>query len=213
MAKLSVIITRVQELLGLSAGLSTQTYAQPKIVQYVQLAYADLFIKRFWDDYSSVSTFTLDGTTGKTVEDLTDLIKSVNDIQYIWYQDYNNPLPKAPNNRPLVNINVACFTPYRDVTCPFRIYPLNASDVIHVRYRTKDTLPYSENDEVNMHEELIVRRAAMMYVMNDAANQTLIQLFTSLYNEHLMQLERLEMKDNRSLYSYSSQNVTEWHDA
>jgi len=66
---------------------------------------------------------------------------------------------------------------------------------------------------VNMHEELIVRRAAMMYVMNDAANQTLIQLFTSLYNEHLMQLERLEMKDNRSLYSYSSQNVTEWHDA
>jgi hypothetical protein len=76
MATLARLITRVQEILSLSGGLGVQTYAQPKIVQYIQMGYTSLSEMRFWDDYTELETYTLDGTTGKVTTDLTNIIKS-----------------------------------------------------------------------------------------------------------------------------------------
>ena len=213
MATLGNIIIRVQQLLSVAAGLSAQTYGQPKIVQYVQMAYEDLFNRRFWDDYTTSSVFTLNGTTGKTVEDLSSLIKSFKDIEYIWYENYNNPLGRAPTNRSNNLIRMASFVPDADAACPFIILPVDLAGTIRVRYRTKDALPYSENSEVNMHEELIVRAAALMYVTFDGANPGAIQSLSNSYSSMLATLERLEGQHSKSLYSYDNPSVDRWHDA
>ena len=213
MATLAEIITRVQELLSLAGGLNVQTYAQPKIVQYVQMGYNTLYMKRFWNDYTKVEKFTLDGMTGRVTADLSTKVKSFKDIRYIWYKDYATPLPLAPSNRAPDMIRQLSFGPSGIVSCPFNIFPMDNSGEIWVAYRTKANLPFKETDVVPIDDELIVRWAAMMYLTFDNANQAAIQLVTKMYAEHLSELEKMEDNHARSLYSYTAQTVTEWHDA
>lgn len=213
MATLSTLITRVQELLSLAGGLGVQTYAQPKIVQFIQMAYTDLADRRFWNDYTQEATYTLDGSTGKVTTDLTNIIKSFRDIQYVWYGDYASPLPKAPNNRSQTLIRQLSFTNTGEASSVFKIMPVDNTGDVHVRYRSKATLPFTELDEVPIDEELLVRRAALMYLTFDNANQAAITLVNNMFNERLNKLENLEDNHSKNLYSSSNQTVTEWHDA
>lgn len=213
MATLAELITRVQSLLSLAGGLGVQTYAQPKIVEFIQMGYTTLCNKRFWNDYTQTAMFTLDGTTGKVTADLTNVIKSFKDIQYIWYEDYANPLSKVPNNRYGSIVRQLGFGNSGIASCPFIIYPVDNVGNVYVRYRTRATTPFTEDQEVPMDEELLVRWAAMMYLTFDNANQAAIQLVTKLYSDHLNDLEKLEENHARSLYSVTNQAVTEWHDA
>lgn len=213
MATLAQLITRVQSLLSLAGGLGVQTYAQPKIVEFIQMGYTTLFNMRFWNDYTTTAAFTLDGSTGKTTEDLTNVIKSFKDIQYIWYQDYATPLPKSPNNRYPGMIRQLGFSNSGIASCPFIIYPVENTGTVYVRYRQRAITPFNENDEIPMDEELLVRWAAMMYLTFDNANQAAIQMVTNIYKSHLDTLEKLEENHAKSLYSSSNQVVTEWHDA
>lgn len=213
MATLGALITRVQSLLSLAGGLGVQTYAQPKIVEFIQMGYTTLCNKRFWNDYTTTGSFTLDGTTGRVTADLTNVIKSFKDIQYVWYEDYATPLPKAPNNRYGAMIRQLCFGNSGIASCPFVIYPITNIGNVYVRYRTRANTPFTELDEVPMDEELIVRWAAMMYLTFDNANQAAIQLVTKMYGDHLAELERLEENHAKSLFSVTNQAVTDWHDA
>lgn len=211
MATLDVLITRTQELLSLFGGLNVQTYAEPKIVQYIQMGYATLFDKRFWDDYTFVGTYVLDETTGKVTEDLSDVLKSFKDFQYIWYEEYDVPLPRMPSNRNPARVQQLCFTTSGDPKCLFRVLPATTSGTVNVRIRTRAETPFKEQDEVPMDEELLVRWAAMMYATNDNANPQLTQTFTSLFTDRLAQLEGLEQQHSKSLYSYSDQTVDTWN--
>lgn len=213
MATLDDIITRVQEILSLAGGLNVQTYAQPKIIQFVQMGYNTLYKKHFWKDYTKVEMFTLDGTTGRVTADLSTKIKSFKDIQYIWYQDYATPLPIAPDNRSPDMIRQLSFGASGVAACPFIVYPITNSGNVWVSYRTKATLPFNETDEIPMDDELLVRWAAMMYLTFDNANQAAIQLVTKMYSDYLAELEKLEDNHAKSLYSYTAQTVNEWHDA
>lgn len=213
MATLGELITRVQNLLSLAGGLNVQTYAQPKIVEFIQMGYNTLFIKRFWRDYTKVEKFTLDGTTGRVTADLSTKIKSFGDIEYIFYKDYATPLPIAPSNRAPDMIRQLSFSNSGIASCPFTIYPMDNTGDVWVTYRTKAILPFNETDEVPMNDELLIRWAAMMYLTFDNANQAAMQLVTKLYTDHLSELEKLEDNHAKSLYSYTAQTVTEWHDA
>lgn len=213
MATLSVLITRVQELLSLAGGLGVQTYAQPKIVQFIQMAYTDLADRRFWNDYTTQDTYTLDGTTGKVTADLTDVIKSFRDIEYVWYGDYASPLPKAPNNRSQSMVRQLSFAPSGDAASPFMILPIDNTGEVHVRYRVRADVPFTELNDVPMDEELLVRASAMMYLTFDNSNQAAMQMVSNMYKERLDKLEKLEDNHSKNLYSSSNQTVTEWHDA
>jgi hypothetical protein len=213
MATLSTLITRVQELLSLAGGLGVQTYAQPKIVQFIQMAYTDLADRRFWNDYTQTVTYTLDGSTGKVTTDLTNIIKSFRDIQYVWYGDYASPLPRAPNNRAPDIIRQLSFTSSGDPACPFKIMPVDNTGEVHVRYRSKATVPFTELDNVPMDEELLIRYAALLYLSFDNTNQAAITIINKMYVERLNELEKLENNHSKNLYSSSNQTVTEWHDA
>jgi hypothetical protein len=213
MATLAQLITRVQELLSLAGGLGVQTYAQPKIVQFIQMGYTDLVDRRFWNDYTQEASYTLDGSTGKVTTDLTNIIKSFRDIQYIWYGDYAAPLPRLPNNRSQTLIRQLGFTSSGDATCPFKILPVDNTGTVHVRYRSRATLPFTETTEVPMDEELLVRYSAFLYLTFDNANQAAMSIVKTLYTERLNELEKLENNHSKSLYSVSNQVVSEWHDA
>ena len=213
MATLSTLVTRVLELLSLAGGLGVQTYAQPKIIQFIQMAYTDLVDRRFWNDYTTQSTYTLDGTTGKVTTDLTNIIKSFRDIEYVWYGDYASALPKAPNNRSQTMIRQLSFAASGDPTSPFLILPVDNTGEVHVRYRIKATVPFTELDDVPMDEELLVRFAALLYLTFDNSNQAAIQFVNKMYVERLDKLEKLEDNHSKNLYSSSNQTVTEWHDA
>lgn len=213
MATLGTLITRVQELLSLAGGLGVQTYAQPKIVQYIQMGYTTLSQLRFWDNYTNETSYTLDGTTGKVTTDLTDIIKSFGDIEYVWLSQYDNALPRAPKNRDENTIYYPCIKPSGVVTCPFKIIPVTTTGAVRVRYRTAATLPFTETDEVPIDEELLVRWAAMMYLTNDAANPAMVQTMTALYKERLSKLETIEGQQSKSLYRVNTSVMTGWYDA
>ena len=213
MATLADIITRVQELLSLAGGLNVQTYAQPRIVQFVTMGYNTLYKKRFWKDYTKIEMFTLDGLTGRVTADLSAKILKFSDIQYVWYQDYATPLPIAPENRTPDMIRQLSFGPSGVAACPFTVFPITNSGNIWVAYRTKAIMPFTETYEIPMDDELLVRWAAMMYLTFDNANQAAIQLITKMYSDYLNELEKLEDNHSKSLYSYTAQTVNEWHDA
>jgi hypothetical protein len=210
-ATLDVLITRTLDLLSLVGGLNVQTYAQPKIVQYIQMGYTTLFDKRFWDDYTTVETYDLDGVTGKTTQDLTDILKTFKDFQYIWYHDWDVPLPRMPSNRNPSHVTQLCFTTSGDPRCLFKVIPYDTTGTVSIRVRTRANTPFVEGDEVPMDEELLVRWAALMYATNDNANPQLTQTFTQLFTDRLDALTQLEQQHSKSLYSYSDQTVNQWN--
>lgn len=214
MATLGDLITRTQTLLSLAGGLAVQTYAQPKIVEFLKMGYATLFDLRFWDDYTTTETYDLNGTTGKTTQDLSAVIKSFRDIQYVWCGDYASPLPRAPDNRPPHLVRQRSFTTSADPLCLFKVLPIDTTGQVHVRYRKRmDIADVNESTEVLMDEELLVRWAAMMYVSMDNANQQAISTFTSMYTDRLAILSKAEDQHEKTLYSSDMQTVDQWYDA
>jgi hypothetical protein len=213
MAKLSDLITRTQTLLSLYGGLNVQQYAQPKIVEFIQMGYTTLFDMRFWDNYTVVNQYDLDGVTGKTTQDLTTVLKRFQDFQYLWLDGFNQPLPRIPNNRAPSMVFQPSFTTSADPKCLFKVIPVTTTGKILVRLRTIADLPFKETDDVPMDGELLTRWASYMYASSDNANTTLISVLQSLYTERLGTLMKQEDQHAKSLYSYDTQTIDEWHDA
>jgi len=78
------IVQGVIKKIGLVNGTAVQTYTEPQVQTAVQDAFYMVFRKRYWEHLSDWYTYALDGVNGFVTADLTNIVKSIEDIREIW---------------------------------------------------------------------------------------------------------------------------------
>lgn len=172
------IINDVEKELSLVSGSAVQTYAEDEIGYHVQQTFNTLFKKRFWNDYSSWQTFTLDGTVGIPDADVDDVLASFNDIFVMFRGGTNIKIPRAPvmtNPSLLTGTTARYCSPYP--TNPlrvFRVWPAASVGTVMAYVRTHPG-EFEDDDEIIFDNDLLTLTAAVNMVSSDGAGGLQLQ--------------------------------------
>lgn len=197
----------------LSAGPDVQIYAEEHIQDIIQHKFDILFDDTWWPQFFNPGeVFTLDGSTGQVIEDITSKIRRYQDVRHIWYSTHPSPIGRISGRVSPGQITAWTFAP---TTGPkiFKVYPANTTGNITVSYRTKPDTFESESDSIDMDEHLIVLGSAYDYLnslgYNTSAENKLLTLFNERYEQLKKQVEQVEVSTSPQ-YGLS---VTGWQDA
>ena len=200
MAKLLVedVIESVQKELSQIAGVATNVYGTPRILQHIQDAYLEL-IEEFGDrTLQKYHDVTLDGTTGVIDADLAaqfpddHIIDRFEDIIAVWLDGSNRPLPILPAkmNVRLITGDTARYIEANPTTQrPFVCYPITATGDLVVLTRDYPILPLTEASYIYIDAPLVIYRAAYLYAEDDATAVGAIGKFEKLSEQRKMQLK------------------------
>lgn len=211
MATFGNLIQRTLTRVRLQGGLDVQTYAQPLIAEMLQHKFDVMFDRRFWKNLRKYTTLTLDGTNGLVTTDISEDVKRFVDIQYVWPEQYNKPIPEVLGRVNADHVTMVCFRPYGDPSRVFQVLPKTLSGTVEICYRTKPDA-FIETDEVPMDDQLLILGTAYDYVVDQGADRTQIEKFLRFYIDRLEALESLEDHNERAMASPTATSVNEWHE-
>lgn len=146
MSTLAELIIEAEKKLRLVSGTAVQTYAEEALMQNLKTMFKKVFEARFWEDYTSTQTFTLDGTLGIPNADIaTTILSRFQDIQYIFAGGTNRPLKRLPKNMNpnlLSGSSPVFFDSYMatDPDRVFQVFPAASTGTVVVRCRAMPTL-------------------------------------------------------------------------
>jgi hypothetical protein len=192
---LSQLITRVQERISQAAGSGIQIYAEDRVAEMIWHKFETIFDTRFWPDYSTWETMTLDGTLGVVTTDLTDKIKRFEDIGIIYPEDSDTPLTRVtpfsmnPNNIGGTSARVYESYMATDTSKVFRVWPRASTGNLEVFYRTKPDQFVAE-DEILFDEQALILGAAWDYLEDDGTNPNASSKMERLYLDRVDQISK-----------------------
>jgi hypothetical protein len=162
--------------LRMEPGVSVQQYAEDTIAAILQRQFNTFFDHYWWPRYYHASPFTLNGTTGAVIEDLTKTIKRIDDVRHIFLNGDSRHLAAFPIG---VNYAVPTFRPYYSPHPSdkiFIIFPQNTVGTVNVTYRT---LPdrFKPDDEVLIDGDLLVMATCFNYLSDDEDSPNSIKKF------------------------------------
>jgi hypothetical protein len=198
MSTLAQLNTRVQARLSMASGTGVQTYAEDRISEMIQYRFDTLFEMRWWSQFFTFATYTLDGTLGVVTTDLTDLIKRYDDLAVIYVTDSNKPLTEVTMTKRNVLL-LAGTTPIQfsglgptdanKTSRVFQIWPKASTGTIEVGFRTKpDT--FAPSDVVDFDDQALILGATFDYLEDDGANPNATAKFERMYRDRETQLLR-----------------------
>ncbi len=210
----SALVVRVEKRLRIVAGVSAQLYAEDTIVHSIQTSFDRLFKIRWWPMYSTLSTWTLDGTAGKITADLATLVKSFTDIRRIWYDEDESPLMRLPSDkRPdkVTGTNARYWEPLKqEPTRVFRVIPITTTGDIHVAYRTKPD-DFDMDDTIYLDPLLLELAAAYEYVVTDGANPGQAEMLLGMLKQHFAVVDAEQDDDYIELVRGLGNIPNVWH--
>lgn len=182
---LQQLISKTEVLLAQSAGSAVQTYAEPRIANYIQDAFNSLFLKAWWPQFCDWQTVTLDGTTGKPNADPTVVNRFI-DIRVASPAGTNKKLklPPADTNPTLFTGSNAMFM--EGVAGPrvFRVWPFTTTDQIIIHGR-RHPGTFALTQTVDFDETLLTMLAAWKYATSDGNNPAEAERMLQEFNTHL----------------------------
>jgi len=199
--------------LRLESGPSVQQYAEDVIARKIQRIFNSIFHEYWLPGYTHNGlVFTLDGTTGTVVEDLTPVLKRAEDIRYVFYEGEQKPLNRAPE----VFNPIGMTGGYRRYWQPtaitgkhFRILPLYTAGQISLHCRVRPD-PFTATSEVIMDEELLIAGAVYDYLVDDKENEMAIKKWEGIFTKRESQL-RQQLNSGPVPFGQSAYNpLTEW---
>lgn len=198
MNTLAQLVARTADRLSMVAGTGVQIYAEDRIAEMIQHKFDVLFEERFWPQFNTWVTWTLDGTLGVVTADLTDLVKRFEDIRVIFPSNSNAALTKisALTQNPFV---LSGSTPIHfDALGPnsgnktekvFFIWPKSSTGNLVSQFRTRpDT--FTANDTVDFDDQALILGATFDYLEDDGTNPNATQKFQLLFEARVKQLKR-----------------------
>ncbi len=193
MTTLAQLVARTAERLSMAAGTGVQTYAEDRIAEMIQHKFDVEFDKRFWPQFSTWTTYTLDGTLGVVTADLTEVIKRFEDIAIIYPTNSDTPIthttPMSMNPNNIGGTSVRHYESYvaTSVAKVFRVWPRASTGTLEIYYRTKpDT--FVSTDTVNFDEQLLILGAVWDYLEDDGTNPNASAKMKDLYDERSIQI-------------------------
>lgn len=201
MSTLAELIDRVINRLSMVSGTGVQIYAEDRIAEMIQHKFDVLFDEEYWPQFTTWSTFALDGTLGLITTDVTELIKKVDDIQVIFPEGSERALTKLsgltrnPNllsgTQPLHYEALSSANALR-TSRVFNVWPKTATGNLNVRYRTKPD-NFVATDTVDFDDQALILGAAYDYLEDDGTNPNATQKFQAMFDSRVSQL-----KDNHN---------------
>lgn len=172
----SQLVQGVLKKVGLVTGTSVQTYTQPQIEASVQDGFDFMFRKRFWEHLSGWSTYALDGTVGIVTTDLTDIIKSLEDIKSIYINGTDQRVVR-PRDREHLNIsgaNPLYYVPYtfgndNFYTRVIRFYPNEATGSVDI-YSRKHPGTFATDSVVPLPSDMLEWCISWLLLETDGIN-------------------------------------------
>lgn len=209
----SALVTRIEIRLRIVAGVSAQLYAEDAILHSIQTSFDRLFKIRWWPMYSDLSTWTLDGTTGKVTTDLESLVKAFTDIHRIWYDENEKPLMRLPSDkRPdkVVGTQACYWAPLKqEPTRVFRVLPVTTTGDVHVAYRTKPD-DFEITDIIYLDPLLLELAAAYEYAVTDGANPGQAEMLLGMLKQHYTVVDGEQDDDYIELVRGQGNIPSEW---
>jgi hypothetical protein len=200
MANLTQLVNRTAARLSMVSGTAVQVYADDALAEMIQHKFDVLFDERFWPQFSTWATWTLDGTLGIVTTDLTDLVKRFDDIQVIFGDASNIPIPKlaetTTNPFTLSGTSPRQFsalgpTASNKTSRVFQMWPKAATGNIIVRYRTKPAT-FEPEDEIDFDGQALILGAVFDYLEDDGTNPAATDKFQALFEARVAQLKSMK---------------------
>lgn len=168
--QISRVVERIEKRLRIARSVHATVYAEDPIIEQVQAAFDYYCALRWWPQFRNDVTWTLDGTTGRVVEDLGTLTR-LEQLRYIWHGTNVSPLAMLPQDMRPSLIPASTYARYYsgDATKVFRVVPFDATGTIDVVYYE---LPerLSIDTEIDFDETLLVLNGALRYLVSSDTN-------------------------------------------
>lgn len=184
MATLQSLITRTERFLSQSAGTAVQTYAEPRIANYIQTAFDSLFLKVWWPQYMVWETLTLDGVTGTPTAN--PQINRLVDMRAAYRGGTNHALRMPPtdiNPNTFTGDTTARYITGQATSRVFKIFPLAATGTVDLTGRVYPGT-FGLSDTINMDDTLISLLAAWHYCVDDGNNPAQAEKFLQAFTTH-----------------------------
>lgn len=179
-------------------GASTQIYAAPRILQYVEDAFDMCFQQNWWDAYVSFWTGTLDGTSGRLTADIIPTTPSAG-VPIILYSNIRNcyadnsgkVIRSLPRSNPFLftsssgGIPVYRAADYTVTNRPIIFYPPTATGNVILEVRQEPLHPFALTDLIYIDAKMLVFGAAYLYAADDGTNPGQINKFQSLFTKRM----------------------------
>jgi len=198
--------------LSMEYGTSVQPYAERRIKAYIQDVFDLIFYKRYWSQFSSWQTGTLDGVTGVVTSDLTSVLLHWNDLQKVVKDKENVALPSIiPESNPytLTGTTPKYVAPLATVKI-FKIYPVTSVGNIQFYIRTKPS-NFIDTDVINFDSMALIYGTTYLYAEDDATNLGAVDKFKGLFE---LRVKQLELEDDQHISKLANSDYTvpyEWH--
>lgn len=193
MATIETLVNRILTRLFMVSGLDVQVHAEDQIVDMLRSSYNELFEKVWWRYNTFAVNATLDGTTGQIVEDLSSSILRFKDINSIYYDLEETPLPQLTPSGRLSEIRTRCYAPNNSPKL-FTFYPQDETGQVTIWYRTWVPDAVWDNNqfttELNFDSEVLMYSVMMEFLAVDDSNQTAAKLYAGKFRDRLNELQQ-----------------------
>jgi len=201
----------VAKKLSMEYGASVQSYAEDRILAYLQDIFDIIFYKRFWTQYTSWNTDTLDESTGKVTGVLTSVIVHWVDLEIVVRDGETRALPtvtKYDNPYSITGTSPKFIEATNDAKI-FRVWPLAATGDVQFRVRLKPD-DYAVGDTVDFDSMAMIYGAAYLYAEDDGTNHGAVDKFKGIFELRMKQLEFEDDQHTISLKRADASIPTDW---
>lgn len=191
MTTLREMIDKVLTRLRMETSTATQIYSEDAIQMGIQHKF-DVLFDQFWmpQFMTYQEQYTLDGTTGCIVGDLSAKVKRWQDLLMVHNQFSIYPLPMAMNNLRHGDINMPVVQPNKDKTKVFRIIPANSVGPVWLTYRTKPANFENDDDVIDMDDQMIILGTCYDMLEDDSTNPGASDKFKNMFDARVKQWQK-----------------------
>jgi hypothetical protein len=188
-------------------GSSTQIYATPRILYYVQDAFDMIFQQHWWGDYCDWVDGQLDGTTGRLVADVIPQgpvmvngapvpITKYGNIRQVFIGTTNREVRELPArmNPNLVTGTMVMYKRRDNINPnrPIRFYPVDAIDTVVMEVRQEPPHPFALTDTIYFDPLMLVLATCYMYAADNGTNPGQINKFQSMFTKRMSDMVAAE---------------------
>ena len=193
------LVDQVLTELGLVNGSAVQLYTEPQILNGIETAFDNLFMKRFWPHLTKTTYHDLDGIVG-VVTDADINILDVRHIEWIRYEPfYESSVIKYLRGEVYTNRSDFCYdtltwddTQYSKKLLQF--YPKDLALKVAIRARRRPT-SFASSDVVPMDYILMKHLIASNILAGDGTNPSGEQRQTVLFDARYTDLVSNDAND------------------
>ena len=211
MATIRELIERIETRLFMLSGLDVQTHAEGQIEEMIRGVYNTLFDDFWHPDYTYHMTKTLDGAAGKITTDISSLVLNYRDIQAVFHDTDQEPLPRITSGTSIDQIRRKSIMPSTDATKVFKIVPIDTTGDVHIWYRTKIADSVWTDQEydtvIKFDDDAIMFGVIYEFLVMDGSNREAVQLYAGKFEQRKKMMQKAQWNSPLSKTDQARDNV------